>query len=77
MPVSMVGSGRPVWLELNAQRVVDGIQFYQNLFGWTSRPLHVPVNGGRVFGNQFMSMGAFAVPRWNIWFSGDLERLRF
>lgn len=74
--------GRPVWLELNAQRVQAGIAFYETLFGWTSRPLHVPpwgsmpniVNRDRIFGNQFMAMGSFAAPRWNLWFSGDLHR---
>ncbi len=79
---SEIAPGRPVWLELNAQRVTTGISFYQALFGWTSRPLHVPpwgaipnvVNGSRIFGNQFMAMGSFAPPKWNIWFSADLER---
>ncbi len=73
--------GRPVWLELNAQRVTQGISFYETLFGWGSRPLHVPpwgaipniANGSRVFGNQFMAMGSFAPPKWNIWFSAHLE----
>ena len=82
MTNSTLRPGRPVWLELNAQRVSSGIRFYHDLFGWTSRPLHVPpwgsipniVNGERMLGNQFMAMGAFAVPKWNIWFSADLER---
>ena len=77
-----VRPGRPIWLELNAQRVQTAIAFYETLFGWTSRALHVPpwgsmpniVNHDRIFGNQFMAMGAFATPRWNIWFSGDLEQ---
>lgn len=68
-------------MELNAQRVTAAIEFYQTLFGWTSIPLHVPpwgsipqiVNGDRVFGNQFMAMGAFATPRWLIWHSCDVE----
>jgi len=46
------------------------------------RPLHVApwgsipqiANGDRVFGNEFMAMGAFSAPKWLIWFSGDLER---
>ncbi|MFG5383912.1 hypothetical protein [Yoonia sp. R2-816] len=74
--------GRPIWLELNAQRVQAGIAFYETVFGWWSRPLHVPpwgampniVNRKRLFGNQFMAMGSFAAPRWNLWFSGDLEK---
>lgn len=77
-----VRPGRPVRLELNAQRVTAAFEFYQALFGWTSIPLHVPpwgsipllVNGDRCFGNQFMAMGAFAPPKWMIWFSGDLDR---
>ena len=76
------GPGRPVRLELNTQRVTAAFRFYQDLFGWTSRPLHVPpwgsipliANGDRVFGNQFMAMGAFAQSKWNIWFSADLDR---
>ncbi|MEO0912466.1 MAG: hypothetical protein AAFY59_05675 [Pseudomonadota bacterium] len=78
----MVRPGRPVRLELNAQRVTLAIRFYRELFGWTSRPLHVGpwgsipliANGARVFGNEFMAMGAFAQPRWLIWCSADLER---
>jgi len=74
--------GRPIWLELNAQRVTNGIRFYEQLFAWTSKPLHVHpwgcipniVNGERMFGNQFMAMGGFAVPKWIIWFSADLDR---
>ena len=74
--------GRPVRLELNAQRVTAAMSFYQALFAWTSKPLHVPpwgsipliFNGDRNFGNQFMAMGAFAQPRWLIWFSADIER---
>ena len=68
-------------LELNAQRVTDAMNFYRKLFGWTSRPLHVPpwgsipqiANGDRVFGNEFMAMGAFAPAHWKIWFSADLD----
>lgn len=82
MTSSSVSPGRPVRLELNAQRVTEAIAFYQELFGWTSIPLHVPpwgsipliANGERVFGNQFMAMGAFAVPKWLIWFSADFDR---
>ena len=78
----MVRPGRPVRLELNAQRVTSAVQFYQRLFGWRSIPLHVPpwgsipliANGERVFGNEFMAMGAFAPPQWLMWFSGDLRR---
>ena len=77
-----VGAGRPVRLELNAQRVPAAMDFYRTLFGWTSIPLHVPpwgsipliANGDRIFANEFMAMGAFATPKWMIWFSGDLER---
>ncbi|SPH24978.1 hypothetical protein DEA8626_04011 [Defluviimonas aquaemixtae] len=76
-----VRAGRPVRLELNAQRVTAAMDFYGALFGWTCTPLHVApwgsipliANGDRVFGNQFMAMGAFAVAKWMIWFSGDLE----
>ncbi|MGI9464358.1 MAG: hypothetical protein ACR2OM_10480 [Aestuariivirgaceae bacterium] len=82
MAESALRPGRPIWLELNAQRVTSAIQFYQVLFGWTSRPLHVHpwgsipniVNGERMLGNQFMAMGGFAAPRWIIWFSADLDR---
>lgn len=78
----MSGSGRPVRLELNAQRVTDAMHFYRQLFGWTSIPLHVPpwgsipqiANGDRVFANEFMAMGAFATPKWMIWFSADPDR---
>lgn len=74
--------GRPIWLELNAQRVTTAIDFYQTLFAWSSKPLHVPpwgsipniVNNERMIGNQFMAMGGFATPHWKIWFSADLER---
>ena len=77
-----VRAGRPVRLELNAQRVTAAMEFYRTLFSWTSIPLHVPpwgsipliANGDRVFANEFMAMGAFATPHWKIWFSGDLER---
>ncbi|MEM9145977.1 MAG: VOC family protein [Pseudomonadota bacterium] len=73
--------GRPIWLELNAQRVTEGIRFYESLFAWSARPLHVPPWGAipliasdtRTFGNQFMAMGAFALPKWNLWFAADLE----
>lgn len=79
---SRVKPGRPVRLELNAQRVTIAVEFYQTLFGWRSVPLHVApwgsipqiVNGERVFANEFMAMGAFSPPRWLIWFSGDLEQ---
>ena len=82
MAQQTVRAGRPVRLELNAQRVTQAIRFYETLFGWSSRPLHVPpwgsipliANGERVFGNQFMAMGGFALPRWLTWFSADLER---
>ena len=78
----MVRPGRPVRLELNAQRVTDAMHFYRKLFGWTSIPLHVPpwgsipqiANGNRTFANEFMAMGAFAPPHWKIWFSADLEK---
>ena len=78
------GNGRPVRLELNSQRATAAFQFYQALFGWTSRPLHVPpwgsipliANGDRVFGNQFMAMGAFAQSKWLTWFSADLEHAK-
>lgn len=78
----MVRPGRPVRLELNAQRVTDAMQFYRKLFGWTSTSLHVPpwgsipqiANGERVFANEFMAMGSFAQPKWMIWFSADLEK---
>ncbi|MEO9827122.1 MAG: hypothetical protein ABJF50_22200 [Paracoccaceae bacterium] len=78
----MTRPGRPLRLELNAQRVTDAMPFYRNLFGWTSVPLNVPpwgsipqiANGNRVFGNEFMAMGAFASPHWKIWFSADLEK---
>lgn len=81
MEQNSVNPARPVRLELNAQRVTAAIDFYQALFGWTSQPLHVPpwgsipliFNGDRCFGNQFMAMGAFAFPKWLIWFSCDLE----
>ena len=77
----MARPGRPVRLELNAQRVTEAMHFYRTLFGWTSVPLHVPpwgsipqiANGNRVFANEFMAMGAFSQPRWMIWFSADLE----
>lgn len=77
----MTKSGRPVRLELNAQRVTDAMQFYRKLFGWSSIPLHVPpwgsipqiANGDRIFANEFMAMGAFATPKWLIWFSADLK----
>ena len=77
-----VKAGRPVRLELNAQRVTAAVEFYRTLFSWRSIPLHVPpwgsipqiANGDRVFANEFMAMGAFATPKWMIWFSGDLER---
>lgn len=82
MAEQTVSPGRPVRLELNAQRVTKAIQFYETLFGWTSRPLHIPpwgsipliANGERVFGNQFMAMGGFALPRWLTWFTADLQR---
>ena len=78
----MIRPGRPVRLELNAQRVTDAMHFYRKFFGWTSIPLHVPpwgsipqiANGDRVFANEFMAMGAFAQPKWMIWFSADLEK---
>ncbi len=78
----MVRPGRPVRLELNAQRVTDAMQFYRAVFGWTSLPLHVRpwgsipqiANGERVFANEFMAMGAFAQPKWMIWFSGDVQK---
>ncbi|MEL6217372.1 MAG: VOC family protein [Pseudomonadota bacterium] len=81
MASSPFDPGRPIWLELNAQRVTEGIRFYEALFAWSARPLHVPpwgsipliASGARVFGNQFMAMGAFAQPKWNLWFSADLE----
>ena len=74
-------TGRPIWLELNAQRVTQAIRFYEDLFAWTSRPLHVPpwgaipfiVNGDRRIGTQFMAMGAFAVPHWKVSFQADLK----
>ncbi|MGI9355100.1 MAG: hypothetical protein ACR2PF_08070 [Rhizobiaceae bacterium] len=77
-----VKAGRPVRLELNAQRVTAAMDFYRTLFGWKSIPLHVPpwgsipqiANVDRVFANEFMAMGAFAPPHWKIWFSGDLEK---
>ncbi|MGI9388453.1 MAG: hypothetical protein ACR2O1_00215 [Boseongicola sp.] len=77
-----VKAGRPLRLELNAQRVTSAMNFYRTLFGWSSIPLHVPpwgsipqiANGDRVFANEFMAMGAFAMPHWKIWFSGDLEK---
>ncbi|MDH3742515.1 MAG: hypothetical protein OER56_13055 [Hyphomicrobiales bacterium] len=82
MTQSTVRPGRPVYLELNAQRVTCAFRFYQELFAWTLSPLHVPPwgniavmsNGDRDFGTQFMAMGAFATPRWIIWFTADLER---
>lgn len=78
----MVRPGRPVRLELNAQRVTDAVAFYRKLFGWNSRPLHVPpwgailemTNGGRAFASEFMAMGAFAPANWMMWFSADLEK---
>ena len=84
MSATTVRPGRPVRLELNAQRVTASFEFYRVLFGWTSHPLHVPpwgsipliANGTRVFGNQFMAMGAFATPRWLTWFSADLQHAR-
>jgi len=77
----MTRPGRPVRLELNAQRVTDAMHFYRTLFGWKSLPLHVPpwgsipqiANGNRIFANEFMAMGAFSQPKWMIWFSADLE----
>ena len=62
--------GRPVWLEMNAQRVTTAMRFNQELFAWVSVPLHVPpwgsipniVNGDRMFGNQFMAMGGLNGP---------------
>ncbi|MGD1925467.1 MAG: VOC family protein [Paracoccaceae bacterium] len=78
----MTAPGRPVWLELNAQRVTQAMAFYRELFAWGMRPLHVPPwgsipligSGERVFANQFMAMGAFATPVWMCRFSGDLPR---
>ncbi|MEM9060962.1 MAG: hypothetical protein AAGD13_10920 [Pseudomonadota bacterium] len=78
----MTSPGRPIWLELNAQRVTEAMAFYRELFAWGLRPLHVPPwgsipligSGERVFANQFMAMGAFATPLWMCRFSGDLER---
>ena len=80
MAQPVIRTGRPLWLELNAQRVTEAVRFYQELFAWSLRPLHVPpwgaipiiANGDRPFANQFMAMGAFAVPHWKIWFAGDL-----
>ncbi|MEO0819174.1 MAG: hypothetical protein AAF074_02000 [Pseudomonadota bacterium] len=73
--------GRVAWLEINAQRVTDAVRFYRDLFAWGAAALHVPpwgsipliANQDRVFANQFMAMGAFSTPQWNVWFSGDLE----
>ena len=78
----MTAPGRPVWLELNAQRVTQAVSFYRELFHWGGAALHVPpwgsipliANGNRIFANQFMAMGAFAPPHWKVWFSCDLER---
>ncbi|NND41262.1 MAG: hypothetical protein HKO04_04205 [Silicimonas sp.] len=78
----MVSPGRPVRLELNAQRVTDAMRFYREVLGWTSIPLHVPpwgsipqiANGDRIFANEFMAMGTFSTPKWMIWFSADLEK---
>jgi len=75
-------TGRVGWLELNAQRVAQAALFYERLFAWQMQPLHVPPWGSipliaserRVFANQFMAMGAFAVPRWIVWLVADLER---
>jgi len=75
-------AGRIAWMELNAQRVTASAEFYRALFGWDLHPLHVPpwgampilANGGREFANQFMAMGAFAMPRWLPWIAADLDR---
>jgi len=72
--------GRPVWLELNAQRVTLAMAFYRELFAWHAAPLHVApwgaipliANGPRTFANQFMAMGAFATPMWMVRLSGDV-----
>ena len=67
MTKSAVRPGRPVYLEMNAQRVTAAIRFYQELFAWTSAPLHVPPWGNiavirncdRDFGTRFMTLGPF------------------
>lgn len=82
MDEHQVTPGRPVRLELNSQRVTTAIAFYQALLGWRSIPLHVApwgsipqiANGDRIFGHEFMAMGAFSQSRWITWFSADLER---
>lgn len=76
-----MGLGRPVRLELNAQRVTTAMHFYRSIFGWRSIPLHVPpwgsipliANGDRIFANEFMAMGAFAPPQWKVWLSLNVE----
>ncbi|NNE24876.1 MAG: hypothetical protein HKN11_19935, partial [Rhizobiales bacterium] len=42
MTDNTVRPGRPVYLEMNAQRVTSAMRFYNELFAWTSAPLHVP-----------------------------------
>lgn len=76
----MTDRGRIGWLEMNAQRVHLARPFYAGLFNWNWRALHARpfgnvamiANGDWDFGNEFMAMGAFAVPRWTVWLRADM-----
>lgn len=70
--------GKPVWVEVNTQRIDQAEDFYLRFFGWTRNSAHVAPwgvltlfkNGERPVGTSFLALAAFQPTRWNVFFSG-------
>ncbi|MCB9680185.1 MAG: hypothetical protein H6733_01835 [Alphaproteobacteria bacterium] len=73
--------GKPVWLEINTQRIAAAETFYTSMFGWERSAVHVDPwgtltmfrNEERIVGSGFLAMAAFQPSRWNVFLSGSPE----
>lgn len=75
--------GKPVWLEISAQRVAEVEGFYTSVLGWTRAPTHVEPwgvltvfrNRKRPLGTSFLALTPFHASRWNVFLAGDPDLL--